>query len=195
MEHSRVLTLFLSKLKAITTTTAKTSWSRCGSKYEIKNEEKFVEQVLKHYFEGNLNSFIRQLHMYGFKKSRSVTSSLPGEGNTVSWSISHHFFHRDHPELIHRIRRKKKSKPGRDSREVSVFPSQSSSSLFASSVLFRREAVCKSILELLENVQILQNSIGEKFEELRRIDENHTLSSTPEWTGNKFGSNPTSPQF
>jgi hypothetical protein len=68
----------------------------------IKDVSKFQQVVLPRYFRhSKMNSFIRQLNMYGFHKSRNeLTKSV----------FSHPLFHRDRPDLLITIKRKIKGK-------------------------------------------------------------------------------------
>jgi heat shock transcription factor 1 len=50
-------------------------WSPSGTEFIIKDINKFQQVVLPKYFRHNkINSFIRQLNMYGFHKSRKEHS-------------------------------------------------------------------------------------------------------------------------
>jgi hypothetical protein len=47
-------------------------WAPSGAEFIIKDVNKFQQVVLPRYFRHNkMNSFIRQLNMYGFHKSRT----------------------------------------------------------------------------------------------------------------------------
>jgi len=73
-------------------------WSEDGSSFVISNEEKLVNQVFPELFKHNsMDSFIRQLHHYGFKKNTKDKNSL---------EFSNSMFVRGRPELISSIKRK-----------------------------------------------------------------------------------------
>lgn len=47
------------------------SWTSSGDSFNIKNISKFTDEILPQYFKHrNFSSFIRQLNMYGFRKTR-----------------------------------------------------------------------------------------------------------------------------
>ncbi|GBG33247.1 Heat stress transcription factor A-4c [Hondaea fermentalgiana] len=89
---------FLKKLQEISQTCDPSiaEWSTDGSKFVVKST-RFERDVVRKFFKGNLGTFIRQLHFYGFKKSDHV-------GDT--WSFEHPKFVRDFPANIYEIRRK-----------------------------------------------------------------------------------------
>lgn len=94
---------FLEKLAVITKTVDKdiANWSDDGKVFVIKHTEKF-EMVLKQHFKGNVQTFIRQLHFYGFRKLDS---------NEGGWSFVHENFRKDCPQLLSEIRRKTRVDP------------------------------------------------------------------------------------
>lgn len=67
------------------------SWSEDGSEFIIADRKEFVTQYKKG---THFNSFIRQLHYYGFQK-------LKKKGMT--WRFRHEYFHRDKPEDFHKV--------------------------------------------------------------------------------------------
>jgi len=98
------VTPFLSKLLSLTSLNSGvpgevSGWDEEGTTYIIKNGIAF-ENILRNYFKGTLQTFVRQLHFYGFSKM-----DLPLLG-TNSWCFFHQSFRRDSPELIKEIRRK-----------------------------------------------------------------------------------------
>jgi len=51
------------------------SWSDCGNFLVIKDIQKFTQRILPVYFKHNkMNSFIRQLNMYNFRKKRTMNA-------------------------------------------------------------------------------------------------------------------------
>lgn len=72
-----------------------------GREFAIKEIDDFQDHILPKYFRHrNINSFIRQLNMYGFHKSRKDPSKN---------IFSHPFFQRGHADLLHLVRRKIKN--------------------------------------------------------------------------------------
>ena len=79
------------------------SWTSGGDSFTIKDINTFEQEALPKYFNhGKLSSFIRQLNFYGFQKMRS-DSDL--QVHTKSVRFQHEYFRKDHPELLHKIRR------------------------------------------------------------------------------------------
>jgi hypothetical protein len=74
------------------------SWSDDGSALIIKNPTEFAEKVLPLYFKhGNFSSFIRQLNMYKFKKSKNVY---------CDHIYTHKMFQRGRIDLLRNVQRK-----------------------------------------------------------------------------------------
>ncbi len=75
------------------------SWNPEGTEFTIKDANEFAETVLPRYFKHkNFTSFVRQLNMYGFHKSRDSSAEN---------CFSHQMFQRDEPHLLRGIKRKK----------------------------------------------------------------------------------------
>lgn len=94
---------FLEKLHRITETVAPAvaSWSDDGKTFVIHKAAQF-EGVLKQHFKGNIQTFIRQLHFYGFRKLDTQDDS---------WSFAHKYFVKGNPKLLQEIRRKTRYDP------------------------------------------------------------------------------------
>jgi hypothetical protein len=75
------------------------AWDQSGSVFIVYNGAAF-EALSRNYFKGTLQTFIRQLHFYGFSKM-----DMPNLGINI-WSFSHPYFLRDSPSLITEIRRR-----------------------------------------------------------------------------------------
>ena len=76
-------------------------WLANGREFAIKEIEDFQDHILPKYFRHrNINSFIRQLNMYGFHKSRKDPSKN---------IFSHPFFLRGQAQILHLVKRKIKN--------------------------------------------------------------------------------------
>lgn len=54
------------------------SWSNDGTSFIVRDQNQFAKKVLPNYFKHQkMNSFVRQLNMYGFKKVSSIHISRP----------------------------------------------------------------------------------------------------------------------
>lgn len=96
-----VITPFLKKLLTVTSALPPNigGWDDKGMVFVILDGPGF-EVILRNYFKGTLQTFIRQLHFYGFSKS-----DLPRLG-PHAWSFSHPCFLKDSPNLVAEIKRK-----------------------------------------------------------------------------------------
>ncbi|CAD5209463.1 unnamed protein product [Bursaphelenchus xylophilus] len=84
-------------------------WDESGYSFHILDPYSFCRNVLPQYFKhNNLNSLIRQLNMYGFRKMTPIerTSLARAESDQDHLEFSHPCFVRDHPELLVNIKRK-----------------------------------------------------------------------------------------
>uniref|UniRef100_A0A915DAI8 HSF-type DNA-binding domain-containing protein n=1 Tax=Ditylenchus dipsaci TaxID=166011 RepID=A0A915DAI8_9BILA len=84
-------------------------WDESGYSFHITDPYSFCRNVLPQYFKhNNLNSLIRQLNMYGFRKMTPIerTSLARAESDQDHLEFSHAYFVRDHPELLLNIKRK-----------------------------------------------------------------------------------------
>jgi hypothetical protein len=84
-------------------------WDESGYSFHIMDPYSFCRNVLPQYFKhNNLNSLIRQLNMYGFRKMTPIerTSLARAESDQDHLEFSHPYFVRDHPEQLVNIKRK-----------------------------------------------------------------------------------------
>ncbi|KAI6208279.1 Heat shock factor protein 1 [Aphelenchoides besseyi] len=84
-------------------------WDESGYSFHILDPYSFCRNVLPQYFKhNNMNSLIRQLNMYGFRKMTPIerTSLARAESDQDHLEFSHPSFVRDHPELLVNIKRK-----------------------------------------------------------------------------------------
>ncbi|WKX91171.1 hypothetical protein Q1695_009758 [Nippostrongylus brasiliensis] len=88
-------------------------WDDSGYSFHIIDPYSFSRNVLPHFFKhNNLNSLIRQLNMYGFRKMTPVDrgSLARTESDQDHLEFSHPYFIRDHPEYLVNIKRKQSSR-------------------------------------------------------------------------------------
>ncbi|KAK5976752.1 Heat shock factor protein 2 [Trichostrongylus colubriformis] len=88
-------------------------WDESGYSFHIIDPYSFCRNVLPHFFKhNNLNSLIRQLNMYGFRKMTPVDrgSLARTESDQDHLEFSHPYFIRDHPEFLVNIKRKQSSR-------------------------------------------------------------------------------------
>jgi len=101
---------FLSKTYTLISTCnpAIACWSEDGKSFVIKDQDALSSKVFLQYFKhNNLQSFIRQLNFYGFRKVRTdsdKTKSLLIKNYTIL-CYHHKMFVRGHPELLCKVRR------------------------------------------------------------------------------------------
>lgn len=73
-------------------------WTSSGDSFNIRQVGRFTEEVLPRYFKHrNFSSFIRQLNMYGFRKTRHP------DGDNV---YMHEHFRAGHRQLLRHINRR-----------------------------------------------------------------------------------------
>ncbi|KAH8921930.1 hypothetical protein BT69DRAFT_1263975 [Atractiella rhizophila] len=111
--NSRAVTAFLNKLYSMVgdpATDAIIRWSANGDSFIVRQQERLRVEVLPNFFKhAKLESFVRQLNMYGFKKVPQLQHGYPrrGEEDDEALEYSNPFFQRDHPELLSKIERKR----------------------------------------------------------------------------------------
>ncbi|CAI4222174.1 unnamed protein product [Auanema sp. JU1783] len=89
-------------------------WDPSGYSFHIVDPYSFCRNVLPHYFKhNNLNSLIRQLNMYGFRKMSPLDRGglTRSESDQDHLEFSHACFIRDRPDLLVNIKRKQSSRP------------------------------------------------------------------------------------
>lgn len=84
------------------------SWSEDGKSFVIKDQDSLSSKILHQFFKhNNLQSFIRQLNFYGFRKLR-IESDITKPSSIQNEKIlcyHHEMFVRGHPELLSKVRR------------------------------------------------------------------------------------------
>jgi len=106
------LPAFLNKLYGMvnaTETDPWVHWDEGGSSFVIPNSQALADHVLgRHFKHNNFASFVRQLNMYGFHKVPHLNHGvLHNDGLPEVWEFTNINFHRDHPESMRNIVRKK----------------------------------------------------------------------------------------
>ncbi|PWZ03765.1 hypothetical protein BCV70DRAFT_155848 [Testicularia cyperi] len=112
---------FLNKLRSMVddpNTDELIRWSPDGSSFFVPNHVRFGDEVLPRFFKHNrFSSFVRQLNMYGFHKvphlqQGALKHDSPQESEL--WEFSNPHFHRDHPEWLSKVQRKKGARDEKD---------------------------------------------------------------------------------
>uniref|UniRef100_A0A914WGC3 HSF-type DNA-binding domain-containing protein n=1 Tax=Plectus sambesii TaxID=2011161 RepID=A0A914WGC3_9BILA len=137
-------------------------WDETGYSFHITDPYTFCKNVLPQYFKhNNLNSLIRQLNMYGFRKITPIDRSglTRADSDHEHLEFSHPYFVRDHPELLNNIRRKATTQ-GR------VMPADASSVTLQSKELSR-------VLDEVRQLRERQSSMESKMAQLMK--ENQSL--------------------
>lgn len=125
---------FLNKLRSMVddpNTDELIRWSPDGASFFVPNHVRFGDQVLPRFFKHNrFSSFVRQLNMYGFHKvphlqQGALKHDSPQESEL--WEFSNPHFHRDHPDWLSKVQRKKGPRDDKDNhadREASATTGQ-----------------------------------------------------------------------
>ncbi|KAH8117395.1 hypothetical protein DFH11DRAFT_1007948 [Phellopilus nigrolimitatus] len=105
---------FLQKLYEMVSDSATDSlirWSDSGDSFFVLDHERVAHDVLPRWFKhNNFASFVRQLNMYGFHKIPHLQQGvLKSETETEIWNFEHQNFHRNQPDLLCLITRKKQA--------------------------------------------------------------------------------------
>ena len=108
---------FLNKLRSMVddpNTDELIRWSPSGDTFIVPNHVRFGDEVLPRFFKhNNFSSFVRQLNMYGFHKvphlqQGALKHDQPSQNEL--WEFSNPWFHRDQPELLSKVQRKRSGK-------------------------------------------------------------------------------------
>ncbi|ERE65149.1 heat shock factor protein 3 [Cricetulus griseus] len=82
-------------------------WSKDGQSFQIVNQETFCNEILPKYFKHNkIASFIRQLNMYGFRKTMSLQSENTSDEKKIPMEFQHPLFKKGGACLLENIKRK-----------------------------------------------------------------------------------------
>lgn len=81
------------------------AWNDAGDSFHIVDPQSFCQQVLPNFFKhNNLNSFVRQLNLYGFRKVSSVNKNSFVESSD-NLHFAHQYFIRGRYNLLQKIKR------------------------------------------------------------------------------------------
>lgn len=133
-------------------------WDESGYSFHIIDPYSFCRNVLPHFFKhNNLNSLIRQLNMYGFRKMTPVDrgSLTRTESDQDHLEFSHPYFIRDHPEFLVNIKRKQSTRTIDSSNNVQA------------------QATLQLVMEELRQMREKQRNMDNKMHEL--VKENEQL--------------------
>lgn len=154
---------FLRKLKVITDSTPNdiAGWDDSGNIFGIRSE-RFADVLAKH-FKGNKQTFIRQLHFYGFKK-------LDVGSDSTLWAFSHPSFQRDCPHLIYEIKRKTRTETG------DTTASASEVQLLRDQVGMLQTTISNMELKMNFLMSKLGGGLEEEFDEFQKVNNSSTVN-------------------
>jgi hypothetical protein len=113
-EDEKIVPPFILKLMAMINDTANDHmiiWNPTGSSIIVHDSNALGREVLpKYYKHSNFTSLVRQLNMYGFHKVIGVEQGGLKQQDQQYWEFSHPHVQRDHPELLHFVKRKDQEK-------------------------------------------------------------------------------------
>lgn len=83
------------------------SWGMDGTSFVVKDQNQFAKKVLPNYFKHQkMNSFVRQLNMYGFKKVPKMSEGTLHTVDCEPIEFANEFFIKGKMEMIQKIKRK-----------------------------------------------------------------------------------------
>uniref|UniRef100_A0A915Q1Y9 HSF-type DNA-binding domain-containing protein n=1 Tax=Setaria digitata TaxID=48799 RepID=A0A915Q1Y9_9BILA len=102
-------------------------WDKSGYSFHVLDPHLFCRVVLPQFFKhNNLNSLIRQLNMYGFRKMTPIEKSslARSESDQDHLEFSHPNFIQHHPELLVNIKRKTPGNRNNENTSVAMAPKE-----------------------------------------------------------------------
>ncbi|CAG9540029.1 unnamed protein product [Cercopithifilaria johnstoni] len=102
-------------------------WDKSGYSFHVLDPHLFCRIVLPQFFKhNNLNSLIRQLNMYGFRKMTPIEKSslARSESDQDHLEFSHPYFIQQHPELLVNIKRKTPGNRNNENNSVAMPPKE-----------------------------------------------------------------------
>lgn len=131
-------------------------WAQGGRSFLVNDQSKFAKEILPNYFKHQkMNSFIRQLNMYGFKKVPKLSEGTLNAVESDQIEFANDYFIRGQPDLIHQIKRK-------DTKRV-----------LAGKVGVEKMVNSSQLSELLQELSEQQKQTNRDFDQLK--DENQDL--------------------
>lgn len=184
---------FLNKLRSMVddpNTDELIRWSPDGASFFVPNHVRFGDEVLPRFFKHNrFSSFVRQLNMYGFHKvphlqQGALKHDSPQESEL--WEFSNPHFHRDHPEWLSRVQRKKGPRDDKEAHGEREASSSTGQELMHAGALMRTDfgkgmAVdgsgdgalqLASVLNAINAIKNAQNSISADLRHLQNSNQN-----------------------
>ena len=127
-------------------------WSPDGTYLIVRDVERFAqEQVALLFRHSNWASFLRQLHLHGFRKIHDETPDCQ--------AFKHPDFQRDDPSRIRRIKKRKSAVKDRPLPSSAISPKALEAMQAELSVLRSQiESICEAVRAIAENVKELEQS-------------------------------------
>nr|CDI53883.1 related to Heat shock factor protein [Melanopsichium pennsylvanicum 4] len=184
---------FLNKLRSMVddpNTDELIRWSPDGASFFVPNHVRFGDEVLPRFFKHNrFSSFVRQLNMYGFHKvphlqQGALKHDSPQESEL--WEFSNPHFHRDHPDWLSKVQRKKGPRDEKDAQGEREVSSSTGQELMPAGTLMRTDfgkAVedgsggegalqLASVLNAINAIKNAQTSISADLRHLQNSNQN-----------------------
>lgn len=139
-------------------------WSKDGDAFIILNTHEFCDKVLPVYFKHkNLSSFVRQLNIYGFKKSKHKNDEQ---------CFTHKDFRRDNKKLLLNMKRKIKDRSGeKKSKTESEYMKRSEIMQLVGDMNDRIKDQDSKIEQLIQVNREFKNSVLALYTELEKSKE------------------------
>ena len=147
------------------------SWNSGGDAILVHDSSNLAELALPKYFDHrNFQSFVRQLHLYGFRKVRRANRPMVGDtSRNVVVEFQHASFLRDYPDLMYGIRRH-----GTEAEKDSMHTSSSQVSQLKARIDFMAQSAdhwyhqCQRMAKEIEQVKNQQNSQMQLIQQLQQ---------------------------
>mmetsp|Transcript_23241 Transcript_23241/g.26648 ORF Transcript_23241/g.26648 Transcript_23241/m.26648 type:complete len:212 (+) Transcript_23241:1-636(+) len=159
------------------------SWNKTGDAFIITKTNDFCEKVLPLYFKHkNFSSFVRQLNMYGFRKTKYKNNEQ---------CFTHRFFKKDNKKLLLEMRRKVKEKTIEKKQTVDPYVKSSEYTKTINEMKAKIRDQDKRISQLLKINKEFKNSVLALYTELEKSKERNrnTENSTQNFASLMQGTN------